>query len=106
MLDTAASPTPAAMPGTWPAARKTIGTTPDIPAPRHAKPTIAATGAAATSARPKPTAATLPPARTTASGPKRSTRRSPKTRPSVIVTLKAVKPMAAIAAVVPSSSRR
>ena len=33
MLETAASPTPAGMPGTWPAARKTIGTTPDIPAP-------------------------------------------------------------------------
>ena len=106
MLDTAASPTPADMPGTCPAARKTIGTTPDIPAPRQAKPTIAGTGAAARSERPKPTAARPPPARTTASGPKRSTRRSPKTRPSVMVMLNAVKPMAAIAAVVPSSSRR
>ena len=34
-----------AIPGTWPAARKTIGITDDIPAPRHAKPTSAAAGA-------------------------------------------------------------
>src|SRR5882724_11610700 len=47
MLDTAASPTPAAMPGTCPEARKTIGTTPDMPAPRQAKPTMAATPVAA-----------------------------------------------------------
>jgi hypothetical protein len=67
---------------------------------------MAGTGAAAMSARPKPMAATPPPARTIVSGPKRSTRRSPKMRPRVIVTLKAVKPMAATAAVVPSSSRR
>src|SRR3954447_7217179 len=69
------------MPGMWPAARKTIGTTPDMPAPRHAKPAIAATGEEARRARPNPTAAIPPPARTIASGPKRSTNRSAEPPP-------------------------
>src|SRR3954468_4232014 len=71
MLDTADSDTLDAMPGTWPAARNTIGMTDDMPAPRHAKPTSAATGAAATSATPNPTAATRPPARTSRTAPAR-----------------------------------
>ncbi len=71
MLDTAARPMPEAIPGTCPEARKTIGTTPDMPAPRQAKPAIAAAGWTGAGRSPKPTAAIEPPTRTTVVDPNR-----------------------------------
>ena len=90
IVETAAIPTPGGTPAVDPAARNTTGTMTPTPAPMTAKPASAAGVEPTTSASPRPVAASRPPPRASASGPRLLFRRSPTTRLVAIASANAV----------------
>ena len=99
-------PAPAETPSVDPAARNRTGTTTPMPAPIAAKPRSAVGTQPVRRARVSPDAATRPPPRASATGPKRVFRRSPTLRLVAMASAKPVYASAATAAVAPTESER